>query len=287
MFAYPSQRLQDWVSQQWCIFTGRRYEPGELPWLEGPFGDVDQISDEFPAELARRESLGLTVNAPGAGLLPAFDVLNLPPSDLGRIHPEIPRFYTRTRDYTLDVWSRWNVCFRPVAGLLVAIYSRRLQQMNLPLDPLDTAQGMSSDILQFHEAGGSEPKYTLWLRRLNATGHVAYAGIYSTCTPPGHPTCVKTVFPLPRGNATFIMRPTVRDDGSLLLSSQGRRFGDPGFYFLLRDGRGGLHARYNRHLKEAIRVFVDASGELRGDHIVNFLGVEILRLHYRINRAAE
>lgn len=284
MFAYPSQRFQDWMAQQWCILTGRSYTSGEMPWLEGPFGEVDCISDDFPAVLAQRASLDLVKNAPGSGLLSSFDLLALSPEDRARLHPDIPRFYERTTEYTLDVWSRWNPLFCPIAGLLVGLYSRRLQQMNLPLDPLDTAHGMSSDLVQFCEQGTAEVRYTLWLRRLKASGHVAYAGFYSTCQPPGHPVCVKTVFPLPRGNATFIMAPTVTADGALVLSSAGKQFGDPGFYFLLRDARGRLHARYNRTLKEAIRVFVAPSGELRGEHIVWFLGCEILRLSYRIAR---
>ena len=50
-------------------------------------------------------------------------------------------------------------------------------------------------------------------------------------TPRATGPCVKTVFPLPNGNAIVILRPEAQADGSLVLLSDGHRFGDPGFYF--------------------------------------------------------
>ena len=71
--------------------------------------------------------------------------------------------------------------------------------------------------------------------------------------------------------------------------SSGERFGDPGFYFLLRDRRGRHWAQYIRSFRERIAVYVDAEGVVRADHELSLWRRTALRLHYRINprRSAE
>jgi hypothetical protein len=44
------------------------------------------------------------------------------------------------------------------------------------------------------------------------------------------------IFPLPNGRAIVIVRPEIHNDGSLTVVSDGRRFGDPGFYLVVQDG---------------------------------------------------
>ena len=51
-FAYPSQRIQDWLSQQWCILTGRKVDPVDIAWLMGPYGNVDVIEERYVDVLA-------------------------------------------------------------------------------------------------------------------------------------------------------------------------------------------------------------------------------------------
>jgi hypothetical protein len=96
--------------------------------------------------------------------------------------------------------------------------------------------------------------------------------------------CVKVVFPMPNGNATVILRPSVDRDGTLRLSSRGRRFGDAGFYRVQR--LDGDHLRVWRvtTLHEDFRVYVDGERVLRCDHSIRFFGMPILHLHYRIER---
>src|SRR5690606_2957478 len=140
--------------------------------------------------------------------------------------------------------------------LLAILFSRRLQQLNVPLSSLDTSQGMSSEVLKLVDPVSEEVRYTAWLRHLVGTGNVLYAGTYSTTEVPGFEgVCIKVVFPLPNGNAIVIMKPEVKKDGSLLLSSHGRRFGDPGFYFVVHDRKGGARARYIQAMQESIHVF--------------------------------
>ena len=56
-FEYPSQRFQDWLSQRWVMWRGRRVTPDEIAWLLGPYGDVDVIADRYVERLAQDESL--------------------------------------------------------------------------------------------------------------------------------------------------------------------------------------------------------------------------------------
>ena len=286
-FAYPSQRLQDWLSQQWCICTGRRLTSSEATWLTGPYGNVDIIEDQYVGLLAAAENLVIKKNEPGSGLLPSISVLNLSQGDAARLRPEIADFYEHTLNYQLEVWSQWCQFFRPFAGLIARLYSRRLQQLNLPLDPLDTAFGIRSQIYKIVDPRTSESKYTVWYRHLKANEHVIYSGIYSHCTIPDGRTCVKVVFPLPRGNATVIMSVAVGKNGSLQLISRGRKFGDPGFYFLLQDSKGQHWTKYIPSFHESITVYVDDERTLRADHILNLWGSKALQLHYKMSPVSQ
>ena len=282
-FAYPSQRFQDWVSQGWCIATGRRIDPGEIPWLMGPFGNVDVIEDRYVAGIAQAEGLTLVKNRPGSGIINSMDALALPHEARARLLPEVSDFYEHTSDYEFEVWTQWCQFYRPFAGLLTRLYCKRLQQLNLPLSPLDTSRGIQSQIYQLVDPATLEVRHTVWYRHLKSTQEVIYSGVYGHCLIPDGRTCLKVVFPLPRGNATVVMSIEVGDDGSLSLVSRGKSFGDPGFYFLLSDAKGRHYARYLPSLHETIKVFKDDEGVLRADHVLNLCQSKALHLHYRIN----
>lgn len=106
MFAYPSQRLQDWLSQQWCIWTGRRVDPKEIDWLMGPYGNVDVIEDRYVDLLASTEGLTIHKNEPGSGLVESTSVWNLPEGDAQRLRPQIAHLYEHTLDYEFEVLVR-------------------------------------------------------------------------------------------------------------------------------------------------------------------------------------
>ena len=80
------------------------------------------------------------------------------------------------------------------------------------------------------------------------------------------------------------MRPSVDKRGALVVSSSGRHFGDPGFYFTVHAGDGAGWARYVRTLRETIEVYVDEKGLTRADHTLSIWGLTFLRLHYRLDR---
>lgn len=282
MFDYPSQRLQDYLSQRWVMMRGRQINPRDTSWLMGPFGEVDRIGDVYVQRLADEENLVVERHTSGAGLMDSFDALALDVASRARLRPEITGFYERTADHDLEVWSEWNPLFCACGGALRWLYSRRLQQLNVPLRPLETSRGIASQIMKLRDQRTGETRYTVWYRVLKATGEVIYSGVYGTCTLPDGRTCVKVVFPLPRGNATVLMASDVNDRGELDLVSSGDGFGSPGFYFLLRDKRGRHWSQYIRSFRERIHVYMDDELVLRTDHTLTLWKRRVLQLHYKI-----
>lgn len=286
-FEYPSQRFQDWLSQRWVMWRGRQINPDEYPWLMGPFGNVDVIGDHYIEQLAAKENLTVERPEQNAGLLSSFEEVEAAGALNTPIRPEVVSFYTDTTSHHMEVWSQWSTMFRPFGWLLHRLYSRRLQQLNMPLQPLDTSRGMRSEIIRLVDPATSAIKYTIWLRILKSTGQVIYSGVYGTSTTPSGDACVKVIFPLPRGNATVLLRAQTDESGNLSLISSGERFGCPGFYFLLVDSKGRHWAQYVRSFRERIDVYGDDEGTLRADHTLTLWKRRVLALHYRIDRKSE
>lgn len=264
---------------------GRRVRTADAPWLSGPIGGA-HIGDRPYEEQAEREGLAVTRNAVEGGLIPRFDVLGGPGFDVQRVHPEVRRFYEQTAGYRMDVWAKTFFPSRIALWLLVSTISRRVDQLNFPVDTFETAGGMDSEIVLLTRPSG-EPRYTGWFRRLRKDGRVLYTGFYMTERVPASPSaCVKVVFPMPNGNATVILRPEIAGDGSFVLDSAGGRFGDVGFYRVQRSRDDHVRVWRIRSLVERFRLWVDPDGTLRCDHRVRFLGLPVLHLHYRIERAS-
>ena len=128
--------------------------------------------------------------------------------------------------------------------------------------------------------------YTGWLRRLKSSGHVIYAGLYSTVQVPGEPNpCVKVTFPC-NGSANVYLCPVAHPDGSFGLDSSGSAWGRSGFYRIVRSGADHRRVRYIKTLHELFHVYVDDEGVLRTEHIISFLGLTIIRLHYKMSPAS-
>lgn len=278
--------LVDRTTQRWVRATGHRVTLEERPWLEGPVGDVDVIGTDFFARFADREGLTMVTSGPPRGLVEDFAALAGPTCDPSQVDARVTQFYEQTSEYEFDVWSEWRGGFRPFGNALAAIFSRRLQQLNVPLSPLDTSQGISTSVVQLVDPEGVV-KQTAWVREIVSSKHTLYAGSYALCRVPGFDgPCIKVGFPLPNGSANVIMRPESAPDGSFTVRSSGRTFGDPGFYFFVQAVKGNGWARYLRALEEDIRVYVDPGGQLRADHNLRLWGATFLRLHYRMRRTS-
>lgn len=275
--------LSDWVTQRWVQLTGRSVKLADAQWLSGPTGKTTGIGSNFYEEWAGESGLQLKRSGVVQGLVPCFDALAAPDFDPTKIQHRVADFYERASAYELDVWSEWCGFFRPFGHALALLFSRRLQQLNVPLSGLDTSRGISSEVLQLADPVTGEVKLTAWVRHLLSNKRVLYAGSYSFCRIPNRMgACVKVVFPLPNGNAIVLMKPVANPDGSFSLYSVGERFGDPGFYFTVRKDVETLFVRYVKTMREHIRVYEDESGNLRTDHMLTIWGQTFLRLHYRL-----
>lgn len=279
--------LLDWLTQQWVRRTGRRVSLREHPWLDGPTGDPALVADRWITTYARRVEATVHADDPDAGLLPSMEALEGEGFRVADLHPEIVEFYEHTARFRLDVWSRWSGLFRPFGWLISALFARRLQQLNLPLDPLAVSRGMTSAVIQGVGQDG-EVLGTAWQRTLRATGDTVFGGWYGTVQLPARARrSIRVVFPLPNGSITVLLRPDVLPDGSLRLVSSSGRFGEEGAYLVVRPGGGADAWARRAPLPETFRVYVDDDGLLRADHELRLRGAEVMRLHYRLERASE
>ena len=265
----------------WVHLTGKRISRGDQSWLDAPLGEKGRIGTAIYQRIAQAEHLESHV-PPNAGLIPDFDTLRGPTFDPAAIHPAIRHFYEHAAQYHLDVWTEVSLTGRFFLWLLVEFISRRMDQLNFPISSLEVSRGMSSQIVQLIDPQTSTIKYTGWLRRLKSSGHVIYAGLYSTVRVPGEENpCVKVTFPC-RGTANVYLSPVQHSDGSFGLDSSGSAFGRSGFYRIIASGPDLRRVRYVKTLHELFHVYVDAEGVLRTDHKVSFLGITIIRLHYKM-----
>lgn len=260
---------------------GRVVDEAQTPWLRGPLGSA-HIGDRPYEELAAHEGLSVVRRAREGGLIQDFNALACDSFDVARVQPAIRRFYENTARYRMDVWAKSSFPANIGLWLLVTTISRKVDQLNFPLDVLDTAKGMDSEIVLLCDEHG-RARYAGWYRRLIESGRAIYTGFYMCArVPHGDRPCVKVVFPMPQGNATVLLAPRLDAQGNLELDSRGTGFGDVGFYRVQRAGPGKLRVWRVRSLVEHFQVYVDESGVLRCDHRVRFLGLPVLALHYRI-----
>lgn len=275
----------DWTTQLWVAATGKTVSLAAHPWLAGPVGDTRRIGGDCFREIARREGLSIQDGSGARGILPDLGLLEGPDFRPSAVSPGVRHFYEHTAAYELDAWAEWCGPFRPFGWLLAALFSRRLQQLNVPLSGLDTSRGLSNSVWHLTDTAGSAPRYVVWVRHLVGSGDTLYAGSYGPCRIPGWPgPCVKVAFPLPNGNALVIMKPILHEDGSLSLVSSGSRFGDPGFYFTVRRDDGRLSVRHVPTMRETIHVYESGANEVRADHVLTIWRRVFLRLHYRLRR---
>lgn len=273
--------IQDSITQVWVKIFGRKITPEKDSWLTGPIGHEDIIGDRFIELLKEKENAEVTRNETGSGILNNIENFHLSADDKQKLHPQIKDFYLHTTDYHFEIRSKWMGIFKPFGWLLTLFFSKRLQQLNLPTNSSAIEKGVNSEIIQIKKEG--KTIWTIWLRKLRKTNDVVFSGIYTTIKNPllQHHS-IKVIFPLPNGNASVFMSIQVKDDRSLLLSSDGKRFGENGFYFYLQDRKGRHWAKFVKVLHEWLHVYVDEQETLRADHSFRFYGINFLNLHYKM-----
>jgi hypothetical protein len=278
--------LVDWATQRWVQLTGARVAQAQAPWLWGPVGATEAIGPRFFEELAATHGLALLPETADAGLLPELAALAGPRFEPSAVASEIADFYAHTAAFDLRIRSRWSGPFRAMGWMIARIFSRRLAQLNMPLSDRELQGGVHSRIVRVADPGSGEIIHTAWVRTAVETGRPVFVGQYGTAEIPGHDgPCVKVVFPLPNGNAMILLRPRVDEGGGLSLVSDGRRFGDPGFYFTVVAGPDERWVRYVRTMKESLSLRVNGS-DVAAVHRFRVFGLPFLELRYAIARKA-
>ena len=275
------QSLQDWCTQQWVIIRGRKIDPKEVPWLIGPFGNMGGIGASFIDHLAEKEDLVVKRDQGSNGLIPSISDLNLPDVEASRLSQAVADFYEHTADYDLDFSVEWTSFFRMLGLLVNRLFSNRINQLNIPTQNLSDGESLKSEIITLLDPTTNQAKYTIWFRTIESSGQVIYSGVYGTCTLPSGKTCVKAVFPLPNGNATVIMTPSVGVNGELILDSSGKGFGDAGFYFLLSDSKGAVWAQFIRSFRDRLTVGVK-DDHISAEQTLTLFKLKVVTFNYRI-----
>lgn len=275
------QKIQDWITQQWVILTGQKIDLENFSWLIGAFGNVNGTGEDFINQLAQKENLIIERNVKTQGLISSIDKLNLSENQLSNISKEVIRFYEKTTEYDLFLKVKWNPFFRIFGILINKLFSNRIKQLNIPTKNIKIVEPIKSEIITLSDPKSNEVKYTIWFRTFQSNGQVLYSGVYSLCNLPSEKTCIKAVFPLPNGNATVIMLPSVGENGELILESSGKKIGDAGFYFLLNDSKGNYWTKYIRSFRDRL-IINTTQNYLLAEQILTLWNLKVLRFRYKI-----
>ncbi|CAM1339629.1 hypothetical protein [Tenacibaculum aestuarii] len=281
--ASKNQSIQDWITQQWVILFGKQIDQSKHKWLLGPFGEINGIGSKFIEQLAKNENLSICKSNEPKGLLKSIEQLNLPSSDLNKLSKDVIDFYENTSNYEFDLTTKWNPFFLLFGHLLKLLFSNRLQQLNIPLSSNKNSKEMNSEIVQLTDKATEKVKRIIWLRTFKQTFQVVYSGVYETCKIPNGKVCIKAIFPLPNGNATVILQPIVGENGELILKSAGRKIGDSGFYFLLKDKKGNLWTKFIKSFKDSLTVSSE-NNKITANQELTFYGLKVLNFRYDIKK---
>jgi len=279
--AITKQSFQDWITQQWVILFGQKIETSDYEWLLGPFGELHGIGVKFIQQLADKEHLAIDNEKNGKGLIQSIQQLNLSKKEIDVLSCNVIDFYQNTADYELTLNVKWNPFFK-IFGLLVrVVFSKRIEQLNVPIRSNENSETLTSEIIHLKDPKTKEVKRTIWLRAFQTTGQVVYSGVYETCVIPSGKTCIKAIFPLPNGSATVILTPKVGKNGELILESAGNRIGDSGFYFLLKDSKGQLWTKYIKSFKDKL-VVRSENENITASQTLTLWNMRVLKFEYTI-----
>lgn len=283
MLAKPMQRFQDWFTQQWVIIWGRKIIPSEYLWLIGPFGEINGIGESFIHQLAEKENLLIIRNSKSKGLLNSISAIKLSDNEIQYLSPKVIEFYEKTSEFNLHFKVKWNPIFKLFGYLVNVLFSKRINQLNIPTKNIDKSKSITNEIIELINKENNEVKYKIWLRKIKSTNQVIYSGIYMTCKLPTGVTCIKAIFPLPNGNATVILRPSIGEKNELILDSSGKKFGDAGFYFLLNDSRGNIWSQYIRNFKDKLIVSY-VNEDLKAIQTLKLWNINVAKFEYKMTK---
>lgn len=274
----------DLGSRKFWHLVGRRVDLGGAErWLDAPVSAVARVGMDWLDAEAARHGGSAGRDEPSVGLLPSMHALDGPGFDAGTVHPMVRDFYEHTAAWHVEVWTGWSPAMWPGGELVARLWGRRVEQLALPMRPLEVAHGMDSSIIPIRDRDGAQVA-AAWTRTLRGSGRTVFSGAYGTRTLPGADRAsVHVAFPLESGNLQVFLRPSVCDHGGLLLSSLAGDFGDDGAYVVVKGPR--THAA-RVPLHETFHVYVDPYGTLRTDHELKLWNASVVRLHYKLERVS-
>lgn len=281
--AHKKQNIQDWITQQWVILFGKKIDETKHKWLLGPFGDTNGIGQKFIKQLAEKELLVINNQKMDKGLIESIHQLNLSLDEQNALSKEVIDFYEKTSNYDLQLKANWNPIFKGFGFLIRLIFSKRIEQLNIPIQNLKDSSGLTSEIIQLLDSKTKKIKRTIWFRAFKSTGQVVYSGVYETCIIPSGKTCIKAIFPLPYGNATVILTPKVGEKGELILDSAGQKIGDSGFYFLLKDSKGQIWSKFIKSFKDKLVVSY-VNDRIIAIQTLTLWNLKVLQFEYEIKK---
>tara|TARA_R110002167_G_scaffold15520_1_gene61936 strand:- start:95 stop:967 length:873 start_codon:yes stop_codon:yes gene_type:complete len=277
------QNFQDWITQQWVILFGEKIIPNKNKWLLGPFGKTNGIGIKFIEQLAETEQLVIDKSKINKGILHSISQLNLSEKELDKLSKNVIDFYENTSNYDFDLNIKWNPFFKILGNLLNILFSSRIQQLNIPMDNSKESKALESKIIHLTNKHNKEVERIIWLRTFKNSEQVVYSGVYETCTIPNGETCIKAIFPLPNGNATVILNPSVGENGELILTSSGKKIGDSGFYFLLNDSEGNLWTKFIKSFKDQL-IVSSINEKIKAKQTLTLWGLRVLTFEYKITK---
>lgn len=281
--ADPMQKLQDWITQQWVILRGQKVDMENHNWLMGPIGNLETVNKDYIHQLIKKENLIIDKESTTQGLIPSINKLYLSDEQHSLLSQKVIDFYEKTTNYNLNFSIQWYTIFQSFGFLLKKLFSHRLNQLNIPTYNIQKSESITSEIITLLDIETKQIKYVFWLRTIESTGQTIYSGVYGICQLPSGLYCVKAVFPLPNGNATVIMTPRVGANGELILNSSGQKFGDAGFYFLLKDYKGGYWSKYIRSFRDEL-VIRELKNNLVAQQTMTLWNFKVLKFSYEIQK---
>lgn len=273
----------DLMTRWWWRLVGREVDlDGSEAWLAGPTSRTSRVDDEsWMNAWAERAGGSVRHAVAGAGLIESMDALAGPGLDPDELAAPIRDFYEHTSDWSMEVWAEWSPLFWPGGELISRLFGKRVQQLALPMRPLDVARGMDSSVSTILDRDGRQLAAG-WIRRLRSNGDKVFSGAYQISSlPDADRASVHVTFPLESGNVQVYLRLSIGSDGSLVLASPPGAFGDDGAYVVV--GFGARHFAARVPLHETFRLFLD-DGILRTDHALMLWRFTVVRLHYKLTR---
>lgn len=142
----------------------KKIVPSDCDWLLGPFGKRNGIGLKFIEQLAEEEGLIFYNEQQNKGLIRSIDQFKLSADARSKLSEEVADFYVNTSAYDLKLSVKWNPIFKLFGRLLRILFSKRIEQLNVPIKKIADAEKLSSEIIQLVNPETKEVKRTIWLR---------------------------------------------------------------------------------------------------------------------------